>query len=304
MTSPPSLLKVRRIATRTAGNPNCEMGFLRVKSRVINLSINRETLFNISTDAISDAVSNLERKRPTKSRLIIINSLKPKSKMKKLIGTAKVFASLLLMGSVFCFASCSDDDDNVPPTSDEVTTDVMFGEYSGKMVVASIATQDGESTGDGEETPVGTDITTTLDNDTIHFEDFPIRDIVLAIVQDETTADQIVEAVGQVGYAIGYEPTLAAEKDTVTFVLAPKPLTLAVQLPSDTEEEAQTLQIEVKVEAGAKGTYDVESGHIVFDFSATEVLLGAGEEQTSLEGFDGINLQFDMKQSKTKAHWL
>ena len=90
----------------------------------------------------------------------------------------------------------------------------------------------------------------------------------------------------------------------MTFVLAPKPLTLAVQLPSDTEEEAQTLQIEVKVEAGAKGTYDVESGHIVFDFSATEVLLGAGEEQTSLEGFDGINLQFDMKQSKTKAHWL
>ena len=300
MTSPPSLLKVRRIATRTAGNPNCEMGFLWVKSRVINLSVNSEALFNISTDAISDAVSNLERKRPTKSRRIIINSLKPKSKMKKLIGTAKVFASLLLMGSVFCFGSCSDDDDNVPPTPDEVTTDVMFGEYSGKMVAASIATQDGE----GEETPSGTDITATLDNDTIRFEDFPIRDIVLAIVQDETTADQIVEAVGQVGYAIGYEPTLAAEKDTVTFVLDPKPLTLAVQLPSDTEEEAQTLQIEVKVEAGAEGTYDVESGHIVFDFSATEVLLGAGEEQTPLEGFDGINLQFDMNQSKTKAHWL
>lgn len=276
------------------------MGFLRVKSRVINLSVNSEALFNISTDAISDAVSNLERKRPTKSRRIIINSLKPKSKMKKLIGTAKVFASLLLMGSVFCFVSCSDDDDNVPPTPDEVTTDVMFGEYSGKMVATNIATQDGE----GEETPSGTDITATLDNDTIRFEDFPIRDIVLAIVQDETTADQIVEAVGQVGYAIGYEPTLAAEKDTVTFVLDPKPLTLAVQLPSDTEEEAQTLQIEVKVEAGAEGTYDVESGHIVFDFSATEVLLGAGEEQTPLEGFDGINLQFDMKQSKTKAHWL
>lgn len=220
--------------------------------------------------------------------------------MEKLIGTAKVFASLLLMGSVFCFASCSDDDDNVPPTPDEVTTDVMFGEYSGKMVAASIATQDGE----GEETPSGTDITATLDNDTIRFEDFPIRDIVLAIVQDETTADQIVEAVGQVGYAIGYEPTLAAEKDTVTFVLDPKPLTLAVQLPSDTEEEAQTLQIEVKVEAGAEGTYDVESGHIVFDFSATEVLLGAGEEQTPLEGFDGLHLLLDMNQSKAKAHWL
>lgn len=219
--------------------------------------------------------------------------------MKKLIGTAKVFASLLLMGSMFCFTSCSDDDDNVP-NPDEVTTDVMFGEYSGKMVAASIATQDDE----GEETPSGTDITATLNNDTIRFEDFPIRDIVLAIVQDETTADQIVEAVGQVSYSIGYKPTLASEKDTVTYVLDPKPLTLAVQIPSDTEEEAQTLQIEVKVEAGEEAVYDVESGHTTFNFSATEVLLGAGEEQTPLEGFDGINLQFDMNQSKSKAHWL
>lgn len=223
--------------------------------------------------------------------------------MKKLIGTAKVFASLLLMGSVFCFTSCSDDDDNVP-NPDEVTTDVMFGEYSGKMVAASIATQDDEGTGEGEETPAGTDITATLDNDTIHFEDFPIKDIVLAVVQDETMADQIVEAVGQVSYSIGYKPTLASEKDTVTYVLDPKPLTLAVQMPSDTEEEAQTLQIEVKVETGEEAVYDVESGHTTFNFSATEVLLGEGEEQTPLEGFDGINLQFDMNQSKSKAHWL
>ena len=223
--------------------------------------------------------------------------------MKKLIGTAKVFASLLLMGSMFCFTSCSDDDDNVP-NPDEVTTDVMFGEYSGKMVAASIATQDDEGTGEGEETPAGTDITATLDNDTIHFEDFPIKDIVLAVVQDETMADQIVEAVGQVSYSIGYKPTLASEKDTVTYVLDPKPLTLAVQMPSDTEEEAQTLQIEVKVEAGEEAVYDVESGHTTFNFSATEVLLGEGEEQTPLEGFDGINLQFDMNQSKSKAHWL
>lgn len=122
------------------------------------------------------------------------------------------------------------------------------------------------------------------------------------MVQDETLADQIVEAVGQVDYAIGYEPTLAAAKDSVTFVLDPKPLTLAVQLPSDTEGEAQTLQIEVKVEAGTGGAYDVESGHAVFDFSATEVLLGEGEEQTPLEGFKGINLLFDMNQSKVTPH--
>lgn len=203
---------------------------------------------------------------------------------------------MLLLGGALCFVSCSDDDENIPSTPDEVTTDVMFGEYSGKMTTNSI------STNEGEEVPEGTDITANVNNDTIRFEDFPIKDIVLAVVQDETLADQIVEAVGQVDYAIGYEPTLAAAKDSVTFVLDPKPLTLAVQLPSDTEGEAQTLQIEVKVEAGTGGAYDVESGHAVFDFSATEVLLGEGEEQTPLEGFEGINLLFDMNQSKVTPH--
>lgn len=215
--------------------------------------------------------------------------------MKKLIVTAQVFASLLLMGSAFCFVSCSDDDD-VTPTPDEVTTDVMFGDYSGKMITSSVAPQD------GEETPEGTDITASLDNDTIYFEDFPVKDIVLAVVQDETLADQIVEAVGQVNYPIGYKPTLTAAKDSVNFVLDPKPLTLSVSLPSDTEEEAQPLQIEVTVEAGAQGAYAVESGHAAFDITATEVLLGEGENQTPLEGFNAINLQFDLNQNKATQH--
>ena len=217
--------------------------------------------------------------------------------MKKLIVTAQVFASLLLMGSAFCFVSCSDDDD-VTPAPDEVTTDVMFGDYSGKMITSSVAPQD------GEETPEGTDITATLDNDTIYFEDFPVKDIVLAVVQDETLADQIVAAVGQVNYPIGYKPTLTAAKDSVNFVLDPKPLKLTVDLSADTEEEAQPLQIEVTVEAGTQGAYAVESGHAAFDITATEVLLGEGENQTPLEGFNAINLQFDLNQYKVTPHQL
>lgn len=215
--------------------------------------------------------------------------------MKKLIVTAQVFASLLLMGSAFCFVSCSDDDD-VTPAPDEVTTDVMFGDYSGKMITSSVAPQD------GEETPEGTDITATLDNDTIYFEDFPVKDIVLAVVQDETLADQIVAAVGQVNYPIGYKSTLTAAKDSVNFVLDPKPLKLTVDLSADTEEEAQPLQIEVTVEAGTQGAYAVESGHAAFDITATEVLLGEGENQTPLEGFNAINLQFDLNQYKVTPH--
>lgn len=216
--------------------------------------------------------------------------------MKRIVRTARVFASMLLLGGALCFVSCSDDDENIPSTPDEVTTDVMFGEYSGKMTTNSI------STNEGEEVPEGTDITANLNNDTIRFEDFPIKDIVLAVVQDETLADQIVAAVGQVNYPIGYKPTLTAAKDSVNFVLDPKPLKLTVDLSADTEEEAQPLQIEVTVEAGTQGAYAVESGHAAFDITATEVLLGEGENQTPLEGFNAINLQFDLNQYKVTPH--
>lgn len=53
---------------------------------------------------------------------------------------------------------------------------------------------------EGEDTPEGVDVSAKVDNDTVYLEKFPIKDIVLSIVQDETLADQIVEAVGDVNY--------------------------------------------------------------------------------------------------------
>ena len=47
-----------------------------------------------------------------------------------------------------------------------------------------------------------------VDNDTVYFDSFPIKDIVLDIVGDKETANKIVEAVGDVSYKIGYEPEL------------------------------------------------------------------------------------------------
>lgn len=216
--------------------------------------------------------------------------------MKKVFKPMRLFISMFLLGSSFSFVACSNDDDNTPELPYEVTTKVMFGDYTGKMTAYSIVPSEG--TGEGEETPAGVDVLAKVNNDTVYFDQFPIKDIVLNIVKDEALADKIVEAVGDVKYKVGYKPTLTEAKDSITFVLDPKPLQLAIAIPSDVEgEEAQPLLIEVKVAAGEKAGYAVENVNMKFNFAATEVLLGEGEEQTSLPGFPSTTFNFDMTQS-------
>lgn len=215
--------------------------------------------------------------------------------MKKTIKTVRFFASLLMLGCALGFTACSDDDENTPQAPDTtVTTDAVYGEYTGTMTTYTFTTQaEGE-----EEAPVGTEVEATVADDTICVNSFPIRDIVLSVVGDEALADQIVEAVGDVDYKIGYKPTLAAEQDSISLALNPEPLKLSVVLPSDSEEEATPLAIEVKVETDADGSYAVESGDLKFRFAATEVLIGEGEGQTALPNFTATTFDFDMDQSK------
>lgn len=214
--------------------------------------------------------------------------------MKKVFQPMRVFISMLLLGSSFSFVACSNDDENIP---DEVTTATMFGDYNGKMIANSIVPSEGE--GEGEEAPEGVSISAKVNNDTVYMEQFPIKDIVLAIVKDEAMADKIVESVGDVSYKVGYESTLTMAKDSIKLVLDPKPLKLSVTIPSVKEDEApQTLLIEVKVKAGEGAGYAVESANMKFRFAATEVLLGEGEEQSSLPGFHSTTFDFDMNQVK------
>lgn len=219
--------------------------------------------------------------------------------MKKVFNPMRLFISMLLLGCSFNFVACSDDDKDTVQLPNEVTTETMFGDYVGKMITGSIVPSEGEDTGEGEETPAGVDISAKVNNDTICFEQFPIKNIVLAIVKDETLADKIVEAVGDVNYKVGYTPTLTTAKDSIQFVLDPKPLKLSLAMPSDVEgKEPQVLLVEVKVEAGEGGGYAVESANMKFNFAATEVLLGEGEGQAPLPDFASTTFSFDMIQSK------
>ena len=213
--------------------------------------------------------------------------------MKKIFKSTKLFVSMLVLGCTLGFTSCSDDDD--PKLPEEVTTETMAGYYTGRMVSFTVSPTEGED--NSEETPAGVEVKAQVANDTIYIEQFPIKDIVLSIVGDEAVADNIVEAVGDVDYKIGYKPELTPAKDSIRMVLDPKPLLLTIAVPASNEdEEPQTLQITVNVKAGEGAGYDVESANMKFYFCATEVLLGEGDNQQALPGFLPTTFHFDMKQ--------
>ena len=75
--------------------------------------------------------------------------------MKKVFKPMRVFVSMLVLSSSFCFTACSNDDENTPQLPDEVTTGTMFGNYTGKMLTSSLSPTEKEN---NEEAPVGVDI--------------------------------------------------------------------------------------------------------------------------------------------------
>lgn len=84
----------------------------------------------------------------------------------------RVFVSMLVLSSSFCFTACSDDDENTPQLPDEVTTGTMFGNYTGKMLTSSLSPTEKEN---NEEAPVGVDISATVNNDTVYLRNFPLK---------------------------------------------------------------------------------------------------------------------------------
>lgn len=221
--------------------------------------------------------------------------------MKKDFKLNRLSISLLILGCSFNFMACSNDDENIPTPPDKVTTQYMFGDYTGKMLSLTVSPNESVDVREGEEAPLGVEISAKVKNDTVYFENFPIKDIVLSIVGDEETADQIVEAAGDVKYKIGYKPTVTEAQDSIKFVLDPKPLKLSISIPTPTPtegEEAQPMKIEVKVSAVKGANYEIETTHLKFKFNAEEVLLGEGEEQVKLPNFTPTTFDCNMKKKK------
>ncbi len=208
--------------------------------------------------------------------------------MKRLFESANVFVAMMLLGFSFCFASCSDDDDEP-----KVSPEVMLGEYYGTMSASSVAPES------ETEEPSGVKVTAKLDGTSVCFDNLPVKDIVLSIVGDEAAADQIMEALGNVEYKIAYNPVVNADGNIISLAFNAEPLKMSMTIPSAIEgEEALTINIEVAIDAKSIGIYTVDDGNLKFELVATKVLVGSGEEMTEMDNFAPTTFAFDLFQNR------
>ena len=204
--------------------------------------------------------------------------------MKKIFKLQNFYMLMFLMGSVVAFTSCDDEDDNPPHTP--VVQD-MYGSYTGNMAFSDISLQDAS-----DDSSVSEAVTAKVDNDTIYFDDFPIKNIVVSVVGDEALADKIVEAVGKVEYKIGYKPELTEKKDSILFGMDPKPFNMSVTLPSEVEgEEDEQMDITVNVLPVDGANYECKTTNLKFNIDVDEVQVGG-----SSIGFEPKRFDFEMKK--------
>ena len=215
--------------------------------------------------------------------------------MKKNFSLTKMFVAVMMLGCTMGFSSCSDDDD-APKNPTEITTKTMYGSYQGKMLTTAVEAQD--------DTEKGVEIKATVVNDSVCFESFPVKDLIVSILGDEEAADNIISALGDVSYKIAYTPTLTPAKDFINMAFKAEPLKLVLAMPSANEgEEAQALNIEVEIEVAEDGKYTVDGGNLAFAISATKVFLGEGESKVEFAGFAPTQFAFNLNQNQVAHHW-
>lgn len=200
--------------------------------------------------------------------------------MEKRFKLNRLFVSLMVLGCAFGFVAC-DDDDSSPAAP---TTMDAWGEFKGKMQVFPITPTPVLAS----DEVVGTDVAAIVKNDTVYFESFPITDLVASLVPEESV-EEIVKAIGEVKYKIGYKAALNAAQDSVYMTFDPKPLKIAVPMGEET-----TLAVEVTVSATDKGSYELSSKNLKFGVKADKVTVNDAD----FPAFQTSIFKFAMKKDK------
>ena len=201
--------------------------------------------------------------------------------MEKNFKLNQLFVSLMVLGCSFGFVSCDDDDNNIPI---EPNTKNAWGEFTGTMQIFSLEPEQVLA----DEIPEATSVAATVKNDTVYFNNFPIRDLVATLVPEDQV-DDIVEAIGEVKYKIGYEAMLSEAKDSIYMTYDPKPMELTVPLSEDA-----AIAVKVKVSATQKGSYELSSKNYKFEIKADEVTV----DDEPFDKFPVYLVKFEMKKDK------
>jgi len=147
--------------------------------------------------------------------------------MKKFIAFKTFIAVLIFAG--FTLISCNDDYEIIPVKLTDVN-----GNYKAKLITS--------------QGNLGTEkiIEFTAKDTVITFKEFPIREIVKAVVQDPAKVDAAVAAIGKIEYKLDYTSKINTDHNVIELSFEPKTLTLQIPVNGTNRNTVVTLAAKQK----------------------------------------------------------
>ena len=138
-----------------------------------------------------------------------------------------------------------------------------------------------------------------VDRDTIYFDAFPVKDIIVSLYGEEE-APAIIEMLGDIKYSVGYTPALSEAQDSVSFRMAPEPLKATVSVPSESPDaEPAVLNIESRISAEDVGDYELETSNLKFTLTVMQISVQDEEgADVSIPNFEPMSMEFSMAKAQ------
>lgn len=212
----------------------------------------------------------------------------------KIQASSLLAAALLVVGTVG-FASCDDDNGGggtLPSASD------MYGNYVGTVRTVEVTHNEKTESSEGG-TSEGAEVSVKVDRDTIYFDAFPVKDIIISLYGEEE-APAIIEMLGDIKYSVGYTPALSEAQDSVSFRMAPEPLKATVSVPSESPDaEPAVLNIESQISAEDVGDYELETSNLKFTLTVMQISVKDEEgADVSIPNFEPMSMEFSMAKAQ------
>ena len=123
----------------------------------------------------------------------------------KIQASSLLAAALLVVGTVG-FASC--DDDNGGGRNASFCQRYVREFYVGTVRTAEVTHNEKTESSEGG-TSEGAEVSVKVDRDTIYFDAFPVKDIIVSLYGEEEAPERLSETLGDIKYSVGYTPALS-----------------------------------------------------------------------------------------------
>ena len=193
--------------------------------------------------------------------------------MKKFINFRALSLFAILLSLPFILNSCRNDDDDKKPGVLKVED--VSGNYVGKANI-------GQGTTNTE-----TNVSFTAQKNVISFTEFPVKEIINAVINDPVKAEQAITKVGKIKYDLNYLAALSKTKKEVELTFSPKELTMQVPV------EGVNKKVVITFVALKQGVFTKGKTHnLNFELEANKITV----EGAAINPFEDIRYSLPMQK--------